>query len=903
MKTYLLTVIQVIIIAGLCCIPLRAEEINTLKSLLREKGYEQIVSQYREYSGPDSMLVASAVIYSSLRVQDSKAFTRSYETISKDRKTRIFIKPFDRYMIMCIDSLDILAQREDLFLFLNMYINTHKERPRFIAKELIEMCEYYSRHYQSDFSTLCFEALLPYRKYIAPSTFYKVAGRIARDYGYVGNNQKAFRLFKECADYYKGIFGENNISYAEMLIDLSASSRFVGKDGFQYLKEAERIIIDSLKLEKTEQGARLLDDIGTMKMRKHEYDREALEYMLRSKEALEACGDTVENLAACFNNIGFWYYTNKEYDKSLDYYYKSLEVYRNPATLVNISSHFARMGDEVNSFKYLQMIDTCDLATSFSQNVIDYAIRVKNYPLMHKYCSNFLDYYRNLMQQNIISMSENDRGHYVRWMQSTTIERELEEASRINDDTLAAFCYDYLLLSKSLMLSFDSSIDDLVRHSQNPELKNLLFTIRYLRANSSLDETNNNNVDSLEYVLLQEVRKEGDFSQFLDISYREVGAHLKDNDIAIEFSEQESSNSIYAVLLERNTKPIVVYICNTDSLPNDEYKKGNYNYETLSSLIWKPILPHLKGKKNIFFSPMGHLYNLPIESLPLSDGAPISSHYNLHRLSSTRELARRSSQNDMGSNAVIYGGLRYDTSLDEIIKDNKRYSMTRSVYDMAMNMDSLQSRYQYLNYLPGTLEEANLILEIINKSPEMNAFAQTGKNGTEASFKALSGQRKKLIHIATHGTADNKSMEGDDAMDHCCLFFSGARNKISGMPIPENVEDGILTANEISSLDLRGLDLVTLSTCQSGLGDITSDGVWGLQRGFKKAGAKSILMTLWNIDDNVTCLLMTKFYRNLVKGDNKYTSLKKAQNYIRRYDNGRYKDPKYWAGFILLDAF
>ena len=120
--------------------------------------------------------------------------------------------------------------------------------------------------------------------------------------------------------------------------------------------------------------------------------------------------------------------------------------------------------------------------------------------------------------------------------------------------------------------------------------------------------------------------------------------------------------------------------------------------------------------------------------------------------------------------------------------------------------------------------------------------------------------------------------------------------------LPISIDDGRLTAAEIAQLDLRGLDMVVLSACQTGLGEITGDGVFGLQRGFKKAGAKTLLMSLWNVDDKATQLLMTEFYKNWLGagGMSKREAFLKAQERLR--DTEEYKDPKYWAAFIMLDG-
>ena len=96
--------------------------------------------------------------------------------------------------------------------------------------------------------------------------------------------------------------------------------------------------------------------------------------------------------------------------------------------------------------------------------------------------------------------------------------------------------------------------------------------------------------------------------------------------------------------------------------------------------------------------------------------------------------------------------------------------------------------------------------------------------------------------------------------------------------------------------------MVVLSACETGLGDINSNGIYGLQRGFKKAGVKTILMSLDKVDDEATKILMVEFYRNLMSGKSKHQSLKDAQKHLRQVENGKYDKPEYWSSFILLDG-
>ena len=113
----------------------------------------------------------------------------------------------------------------------------------------------------------------------------------------------------------------------------------------------------------------------------------------------------------------------------------------------------------------------------------------------------------------------------------------------------------------------------------------------------------------------------------------------------------------------------------------------------------------------------------------------------------------------------------------------------------------------------------------------------------------------------------------------------------------------MVTALDISIMNFKELDLVCLSACESALGTLSDDdGILGLQRGFKKAGANTILMSLDKVDDEATKILMVEFYKNLMNGKTKHQSLKDAQKHLRHVDNGKYDKPEYWASFIMLDG-
>lgn len=439
----------------------------------------------------------------------------------------------------------------------------------------------------------------------------------------------------------------------------------------------------------------------------------------------------------------------------------------------------------------------------------------------------------------------------------------------------------------------------------------------------------------------------------LHVSWKDIRGKLKEGDIAIEFFkipiERKGSNYHALVVKKEYNIPHVI-----DLFFYDESTLTEKEMSDICQELWSSLSNELSGVKNVYFSPDGILYNIPIEVAPHWDRkCIISDHFNLYRLSSTRELVLKESIENI-KNASVYGGVKYDTKEDLLIADSKRYkSRERSLnYEPFEIADSLNLR-SGAAYLPATKAEAEEIDKTLEQK-KITTSLQLDTLATEGAFKDLSGKQTNLLHIATHGfywtekeakfrndlsflmLGDNQPRYVEDkALTRSGLLLAGANNALMGKKLPEGVDDGILTAKEISQLDLRGLDLVVLSACQTGLGEIKGDGVFGLQRGFKKAGANSLLMSLWKVDDEATRLLMTQFYKNLTSGMSKYESLKLAQKYVREYEvevevksdvrpsvsahakeqahqNSsneknykkvkKYQDPYYWAAFILLDA-
>lgn len=529
-------------------------------------------------------------------------------------------------------------------------------------------------------------------------------------------------------------------------------------------------------------------------------------------------------------------------------------------------------------------------------------------------------------------------------------------------DEMVQTAYNNALLGKGLLLSTDRSISELLSSSSDPLILDKYNT--YKRNLQLLDFIHTAdrskivvNIDSivsatrqLEYEILNQCE---DFTSALNIKWQDVRDGLKQNEVAVEFCTigNESDKFLALILKKGSSMPQALVLNDVDAT-----SLWNINPRLLSEKLWKPLANSIGNAKTIYFSPSGALHNIPIELLPdySDDGTLINNRWELHRLSSTKMIADNHNNTDI-KNVTLYGGLAYDATMQSMADDAEKYASSQTRDFALFNLiDSLNLRSGVSN-LPQTKVEVENVSQLLRKQNiQPNIF--TDLSGTEASFKNLSGGNTNLLHIATHGfywtesearragvlkflinSDDNIQLSEDKAMTRSGLLLAGANNALMGKRLPENTEDGILTSKEIANLDFSKLDLLVMSACQTGLGEITGEGVFGLQRGFKKAGANSLLMSLWKVDDRATQMLMTKFYEHFLSGKSKLESLTLAQQYIREFEEEviadgdsvltasqkrrkemqnenvevatyekvkirPFADPKYWAAFILLDA-
>ena len=535
----------------------------------------------------------------------------------------------------------------------------------------------------------------------------------------------------------------------------------------------------------------------------------------------------------------------------------------------------------------------------------------------------------NDLLSSFSDLTYNERSKYIELYSRLLGEQIPMYMYYVPTDKLEALAYDALLLIRGALLNSENNLRRVINERHDASLNKIweeLKADRYILSKEIEKDSLSRklNVDSLQKViysledsLIIKCKAYGDITKNMKLKWQDIQKCLSSSDVAIEFLSFpiENDSVMYAALTLRkdDRSPKLVPLFEEKQLKNISDSLC-YQSKDMTQLVWEPLCQELQGVKNIYFSPSGALYNIGIEYLPGMED------YNIYRLSSTRELVT-GGKTKTKNRAVLYGGLNYDARFEKSAIE-KSIVMLDEIFKERANVRGMGLRGGK-EYLEHTKEEIDIIAEEFDKV-KWECLIDSAAMGTEESFKALSGKNIGCLHIATHGfyyakedadnarykfmLIDNDMISAEDkALTRSGLLMSGANHILEDEELPDNVEDGILTAKEIADIDLRGLNLVVLSACQTGLGDISQgEGVFGLQRGFKKAGANSILMSLWEVNDEATQILMTQFYKNLVSGQSKRQSLQSAQNYLRMYKNEKggqcYNDPKYWAAFILLDG-
>ena len=783
---------------------------------------------------------------------------------------------------------------------------------------------------------------------------------LASYYLYLGDYSKAVELGTQALDIRKQVLGESHPDYANSLNGLACYYSNLGN----YSKAVE-LGTQAMNIRKQVLGeshpdyAASLSDLAVYYSNLGNYSK-AVELGTRALNVRkQVLGESHPYYAASLSNLASYYFGLGDYTKAVELGTQAMNILKQvlgeshpyyASSLRALASYYSFLGDyskavelgtqALNIFKQVLGESHPDYSNSLS-NLARFNYLAGNYGEAYKLLNSSSQHRKEIMLNQFKGATSKERlnlwkkyGEEFAYLPMFCLKaRAYESVGEVYDNSA--------LFAKGLLLNAETSLRDLILESGDTAAEKQFESMQKIRtvlnkqyekpiAERKLNCDSLENVaDQMERELVQSSKAYGDFTRNLTISWKEVQKGLSDGDMAVEFIsfpkfgvdtilEREGVQYVALTLKKGYDKPKMITLfeeSELDAIPENRW----YADTALCHLVWGQLDDELRGVKNVYFSPDGALYNIGIEHLPCSATENMGERYNMFRLSSTRELAIGREQPSAKSSA-LYGGLQYYVPPTELLAYNQKkgYSWRSASRDV-------------FEPLPETKTEVDNISALLKGHNYDAPAIYAGDEGTEESFKALSGKRTRIIHLATHGcyitpdeadrqrksemqqrlailrVGNDKGLgtEEDEALTRSYLAMSGGKMCWTSDTIPEGLDDGLLTAQEISRLDLRGCDLVVLSACETGLGDITSEGVMGLQRGFKKAGVQSIVMSLWKVADRPTQEFMTEFYRHLTAGEGKRASFLAAQRFLKeKYptnlpnDDGR---PPYWASFIILD--
>lgn len=379
------------------------------------------------------------------------------------------------------------------------------------------------------------------------------------------------------------------------------------------------------------------------------------------------------------------------------------------------------------------------------------------------------------------------------------------------------------------------------------------------------------------------------------------------------------TDSIYygALIIKHTGNPKFILIDSTatlESIPLKNYQhyingKQKFKKDSVShALFFKPIETHLNTIDTVYLVSDGIYNAINVETFYNPERKNyVIDYLNVKPILSIRSIVNRPKMTTDKSEltATIIGNPEFELTNYTYPTKEALAIKDLSVVNLKRNNTS-----SVISYLPGTEKEINSIERILSKN-EWNTKAFQLEAASEDHLKVL--QSPRVLHIATHGYFINNKTEQHSTKKYfgvqesyfqtntllkSGLLFSGAQNTLDGKKI-NSENNGILTAQEAKQLNLKNTELVVLSACETGLGNnVIGEGVYGLQRAFMIAGAQSIIMSLWSVNDSTTEKLMTNFYTYWIDQKiPKQEAFKKAKLKLKE----SHPEPFYWAPFILIE--
>ena len=666
---------------------------------------------------------------------------------------------------------------------------------------------------------------------------------LATLYSLKGDNEKALELLSNTVAKNKEVFGDQSPNYA---VSLHNYASLLQK--FKRVKEAKPLFEEALEIQKSSFGTN------------H-----------------PSYANTLHNLAVLAED-------SKDYEEAKRLLNEVIQI-RSYLYDVNHPSYTAALFSRAILMQHMNDFDAAksdfdNVSALYLRQIIKYfpnlsesektAFYKKITPVFNRYKEFLLEYYVNFKQ----------------------------------DEEVLGQLYNIQIATKAILLNSVNKTRDRILSSGDTQLingfnewrslKKQLVTYYTYSKSKLLEE--NVNLEQFESLVNQKEKELSSGSEIFanefdkqEIKWQAIQAKLNTEQVAIEVIRIErNSNKVQdsVTYIALGINPTFTYpklvIYPDGKMLEKKYLKGYNNYIRFKKLdkhsydaFWKPMARLTKGYKTTYLSPDGVFNKVNANSLyDIENNVYLNQEQNVQYISSTRDLLKNLTSNP-SKEALLVANPFYPNSVELAFNVQRSYN------------------FGAISELPATKVEVDYISGIMNN----NSWNVNVLSDKEASKQTIINSSPKLLHIAVHGffLTENKSSQNkflDNPLFRSGLLLSGAGSNDATVD-----NEGILTAYEVMNMNLDQTDLVVLSACETALGDVQNgEGVYGLQRAFIVAGANTLIMSLWKVDDAATQKLMSLFYKYWLSGVDKHEALQKAQIEIQK----EYDYPYYWGAFIMI---
>ena len=611
--------------------------------------------------------------------------------------------------------------------------------------------------------------------------------------------------------------------------------------------------------------------------------------------------------AKIYNNIGKIYYAKEEYHKALDFFkIKSLGInqrYLNkshPMIAQNynwIGLTYLMLEKYDDSLKFLNDALTIR-ENQLNQNHIDIAESYSNIALLYEKQNNYsksLNLYRKSL--DIFKKNKNrnytilDNQNRLKYKQSSSrfIFNFLRITYLYKNINTKKEAFNYWLNYKREIFDNENTLKILYNKTSNQNTKKKieqLFNYQrqlaklYQNIPKDLNKYHINIKHIEEHISQIEISLNSKSLKLnkKDINYKQISKYLKPNELYIDFIK--TKDNYFFFTLDRNNqitfkqfdKQETKIINDTiEATKKDIFRidKAHENYGKLYDLIFKKI--DIKNKTSLIISPDGQLGLIPFEAFyDIKEQKYLIEKLKIRYIPSGKELVKLYEDNSeiKSDDIVVFADVNFDNN------HSKTQETKGNIFE------TLTPNYQYLKY---SKQDAMIVKKLFPNRTKLFL----GKDATEKNLLKINAP--KILYLSTHGVfLENKNIL--NPMLKSLILLDGANESIR-----QKKGNGIISGLELAGLNLRGTELVVLSACETGKGEIEeAEGVAGISKAFMKAGAKNVIMTLWSVNEKKSSLLMEKFYKKVKNGFSYSDALREAKIWMIKEE----PNPFYWSGFV-----